>query len=93
MFKTLRTLLRSPVDSPCPDTAASGAAGPPPLPRGWLPENMGYDFPPRFAELKARILPHGQHVLDAWNEILVELADTTEKFNATLQEVGSWYLD
>ena len=77
MFNKLKTLFcSSPVVTPSA-----------PLPyTGWFP------FPPRFADLKARILPHGRHVIDAWNEILAELADTTEKFNATLQDVGSWYL-
>jgi hypothetical protein len=73
------------------NTITSSAPGLPPPPKGWLPENKTHGYPPRFAELKARILPDGQRVVDAWAEIIAELAATTERFNATLQEVGSWF--
>ena len=70
------------------NTVTSSATGLPPPPKGWLRENKTHGYPPRFAELKARILPDGQHVVDAWAEIITELATTTQRFNATLQEVG-----
>lgn len=61
-----------------------------PAPKGWLPENRSQDFPTRFAELKAQIISGEkqiQNVVNAWNEVIAELATKTEIFNATQQEV------
>ena len=44
-------------------------------------------FPERFIQLKEQIVPDVQNVVKAWNEILAELAVTTERFNTTKQEV------
>lgn len=44
-------------------------------------------FPDRFVQLKEQIVSDTKNVVKAWNEILAELEATTERFNATKQDV------
>lgn len=59
-------------------------------PPGWLPEPKDREFPSRFADLKARIIPKAktEDVIKAWNEIIAELAVITSRFNLTQQRVS-----
>lgn len=40
-------------------------------------------YPPRFVDLKQQILPDGVNVVNAWNEIISELAKVTKELNET----------